>query len=177
MMFRCDDVDIAKNANCVLTAICLPDCSRSCSLLCDCPPMELPTSQSDVEPTSTPPVEIGARTRALMDTRMASPSTPSNQLEAFLADDQIDSAFIHPASGNNFICEACDLLASRLGSGVIEHRSSAEHLAKVRALRNNPAFDLNEVAAYKGARIEWRHRQLATRRRRVPLQARLLPSS
>ena len=73
-------------------------------------------------------------------------------LGAFSDTDRIDSVFIQPASNNQFICEACTLCLPR--SELLEHRSAKYHLVNVHRLRDNPAFDMSEIAAAKGARVE-----------------------
>ena len=79
-------------------------------------------------------------------------SVSAGALGAFSDTDRIDSVFIQPASNNQFICEACTLCLPR--SELLEHRSAKYHLANVHRLRDNPAFDMSEIAAAKGARVE-----------------------
>ena len=106
------------------------------------------SSLDDVEPTDTPPAIVGSRATSHTNNRMMQ-SVSAGALGAFPDADQIDSVFFQPASNNQFICEACTLCLPR--SELLEHRSAKYHLANVHRLRDNPAFDMSEIAAAKGA--------------------------
>ena len=106
----------------------------------------------NAEPSPSSSAGVDQRSQEVSDSPLVSETFSASQLNVCSDDDKIDSIFLQPTSRNEFICEACDVRQPR--AEFLEHHASADHINKVKKLRNNPAFDLNEVAAYKGARVD-----------------------